>query len=72
MHGGYEGHAEPTEQRKGQPVDVSVDLDLGACARDTGLSPQQIRLNLYYSWQWPKAKSRSARDRPRRTQSRLV
>ncbi|MBR1069626.1 hypothetical protein ABIF65_010828 [Bradyrhizobium japonicum] len=33
MHGGYEGHAEPTEQRKGQPVDVSVDLDLGARAR---------------------------------------
>src|SRR6201987_3829017 len=25
MHGGHEGHAEPTEQRKGQPVDVRVD-----------------------------------------------
>ena len=25
MHGGHEGHAEPTEQRKGQPIDVRVN-----------------------------------------------
>lgn len=41
MHGAHEGHAEPTEQRKGQPVDMGVDhvevfRALGNCLQQHG------------------------------------